>query len=380
VTWTIAGLRVEILPAPSDASDSLTIWFPDLGVAVQNLVWPTLFNIFAIRGEEYRDPRVLLSGLDDLRRLGADHVLSTHGPVLHGKTESAARMERYRDSIQFLWDQTVRGMNRGWTADDIAERVRLPSLYDQDFITSERYGVAEHHVRQIYTGLKGWFDGDTSKLFPLPPVERASRLIDGFGGHENVRAQVRHALGADDLRWALELATWLVRSPASDDMQAKADRNLLATCLRDVAQRSPAANIRNWALAQARDLDGTSPMDRLRTHRFRRDAIIAAPSRTLDVLRVMLDPHRAEGVNHHLRIDFGDGAACGLHVRNAVACPTDGSGAQSVLKLAPAAWADLMLGKETLPGLLASGSATVDGDAKAVAAVLSCFDFTPAAR
>jgi hypothetical protein len=48
--------------------------------------------------------------------------------------------------------------------------------------------------------------------------------------------------------------------------------------------------------------------------------------------------------------------------------------------LAPAAWADLMLGKETLPGLLASGSAIVDGGEAAVVAVLSCFDFAPAPR
>ena len=45
---------MEFTPAPSDADDSITIWFPDLGVCVNNLAWPALFNVFAIRGEEYR--------------------------------------------------------------------------------------------------------------------------------------------------------------------------------------------------------------------------------------------------------------------------------------------------------------------------------------
>jgi hypothetical protein len=31
-------------------------------VAINNLAWPALFNVFPIRGEEYRDPRVLLTG------------------------------------------------------------------------------------------------------------------------------------------------------------------------------------------------------------------------------------------------------------------------------------------------------------------------------
>jgi alkyl sulfatase BDS1-like metallo-beta-lactamase superfamily hydrolase len=61
-TSTLAGLRVEVTPAPSDADDSVTIWFPELGVAINNLAWPALFNVFPIRGEEYRDPRVLLTG------------------------------------------------------------------------------------------------------------------------------------------------------------------------------------------------------------------------------------------------------------------------------------------------------------------------------
>jgi alkyl sulfatase BDS1-like metallo-beta-lactamase superfamily hydrolase len=113
VVRRIAGLEVHVTPAPSDADGSLTICFPELGVAVQSIVWPALFNVFAIRGEEYRDPRVILAGIDHLRSLGADYMLGAHGPPMQGGAEIAARVLRYRDSIQFLWDQTVRGMNRG---------------------------------------------------------------------------------------------------------------------------------------------------------------------------------------------------------------------------------------------------------------------------
>ena len=375
-TWTIAGLRVDALPAPSDATDSMTLWFPELGVAVHNLVWPTLFNVFAIRGEEYRDPRVLLSGLDDLLGLNAEHLAGAHGPPISGGAQIRMRVERYRDSIQFLWDQTVRGMNRGWTADEIASRVKLPALFDEDFITSERYGVAEHHVRQIVNGLKGWFDGDPAKLFPLEPAERAARLVGGFGGHANVREQADAALSADDLRWASELAAWLVKAPDANADLARTDRGLLAECLRRIGQRSPAANIRNWCVTTARDLEGTGSLDRFRGHRLRREAIIADPVRSLDVLRVLLDPDRAASLNHHLRLDFGSGRVGGIHHRNAIACPTNGTGAHSVLKLSPESWAGLLLGKENVAGLQGTGMAIIEGDAKAVEALLAAFDFS----
>ena len=65
-TIKVAGLEVEVTPAPSDADDSVTYWFKSLDCAVNNLVWPVLFNVFAIRGEEYRDPRIMLTGIDHL--------------------------------------------------------------------------------------------------------------------------------------------------------------------------------------------------------------------------------------------------------------------------------------------------------------------------
>lgn len=206
-TVSLAGLTVEITPAPSDADDSVTLWFPELDTAVHNLVWPALFNVFPIRGEEYRDPRVLLTGIDHLLTLAPEHLVGTHGPPLSGRSDIQRRATAARDAIQFLWDQTVRGINRGWTSDEIATRVRLPDHYDDDYLTAERYGVAEHHVRQIHNGLQGWFDGDEAKLFPLPPAERTARLIDGFGGRDAVRDQCRAALDGDDLRWAAELGS-----------------------------------------------------------------------------------------------------------------------------------------------------------------------------
>jgi alkyl sulfatase BDS1-like metallo-beta-lactamase superfamily hydrolase len=375
-SWTVAGLQVDVTPAPSDASDSVTFWFPSLRVALQNLVWPALFNIFAIRGEEYRDPRVLLQGLDHLRQLGADHLLGAHGPPMDGRQDIAARTLKYRDAIQFLWDQTVRGMNRGWTADELAERVRLPATYDADYITAERYGVAEHHVRQIHSGLKGWFDGDPAKLFPLPPAERARRLVEGFGGYVVVRKQADAALSAGDVRWATELCSWLVKCPAGSTVEQEADRKRLAACLRRIGQGSPAANIRSWALTSARDLEGVAPMDRFRQHRFRRAAVMENPCASVQVLRVLLDPDRAAGIDHHVRLEFVGGHSCGVHVRNSVACPTNGRDAHSVLSLSPESWADFLTGKALLRSLVQEGRAGIQGEPDAVLALWDCFDIS----
>lgn len=370
-TLTLAGLRVEVTHAPSDADDSVTLWFPEIGVCVNNIVWPVLFNIFAIRGEEYRDPQGLLAGIDHVLGLGAEHLIGAHGPPLSGAGDIRARTTRYRDSIQFLWDQTVRGMNRGLTADQMAHAIRLPAACDDDYLTTEFYGVAEHHVRQIAAGVRGWFDGDPARLFALEPAERAGRLVEGFGGPAAVHARVATARGENDLRWALELASWL---SGRADAEA-ADHRLLADVLRDIGYRTTAANIRNWCLTKARDLDGTANLDRLREHRLRQAQLLAlGPRGALHLLRVLLDPARVDGLDLHIGFVFSDAPGAGLHVRNGVSVATDGARPGPTVSTSFADLAALLGGQGTLSAAVAEGKVRIEGDADAVLRALSAYD------
>lgn len=378
---TIAGLRVEFTPAPSDADDSVNIWFPELNVCVHNIVWPTLFNVFAIRGEEYRDPRVLLSGLDHVAGLNAEHLVGAHGPPLSGQAHIRESVTDYRDSIQFLWDQTVRGLNKGLTADALTEFVQMPERFSRTYLTRQWYGVAEHHVRQIQTGLIGFFDGDEAALFPLPEQERAERLIAGFGGREEVRKQSVAALESNDLRWALELATWLVRSERSQEGRADGgspeDRVQLAAVLRTIGQRSTAMNIRNWCLTRALELEGKFDLVRLRTHQFRLVDVAARPEASVRTLRVLLDPHLAEHVDDEIRFEFsGDPVVTtGLRIRKGVAVPTDGANATVVLALTSATWAKILSGKAHVSDCVTSGEVAVrQGEPRLALALLGCFD------
>ena len=366
----IAGLDIEVTHAPSDADDSVTYWIPSLGLAVNNLVWPVLFNVFAIRGEEYRDPRILLKGIDHLLSLGAKYLVSTHGPHLSGASEIATRVTKYRDSIQFMWDQTVRAANAGMTSTEIAQAVDLPETFDGDYLTSELYGVVEHHVRQIRAGLFGFFDGDEANLFPTPPHERAARLIAGFGGREAVRKQVEDALNVNDARWAVELGSWLVRSDSVQD----ADRALLARALRMIAQRTSAANIRSWCLTRARVLDGTANVARLKNVHLRKQTLLnAGCEKSVHIMRVLLVPERA--VNVDIRLKFVlDGHTTGLHIRNSVAVPNSGDNAQATITGTLDSWTDLLSSSIMLSKALADGFLSISGDVNGALTALRCFD------
>ena len=362
----IAGARVTVKHSPSDSDDSVNFFFPDSGICVHNSVWPALFNVFAIRGEEYRDPRVLIAGIENIIDWGPNYLIGTHGPPLAGRDDIRQKAERYRDSIQFLWDQAVRGLNKGWTIDEIASRIMLPPNFDSDYLTSERYGIAEHHLRQICTGLRGWFDGEESRLFPEEPASRFKKLIDGFGGRDEVSRQAKEAFDNNDVRWGVELATWLARSPDADTE----DKQLLAAGLRLIAERTPAANIRNWTITRARHLDGQTPMDRFNRHVFSsRSMARASVSELVHTLRVLIDPTAASGVAGHIRFSV-DGDCAGLRIRNCVAIPTSGDGADVEVALTRSAFESVLAGKS----LWSEVDVAVNGAVELVDVIRCCFE------
>jgi alkyl sulfatase BDS1-like metallo-beta-lactamase superfamily hydrolase len=184
------------------------------------------------------------------------------------------------------------------------------------------------------------------------------------------------AIKKDDLRWAIELASWLVATPADKADELQPDRNLLAGALRIIGQRTPAANIRSWVLTRARELEGVGSLDRYRKHRFRRDSIVADPAGSVAILRVLLDPHRADGLDVHVRFEFGNDRECGLHVRNQVAVPTDGSTASISLRVDPELWAEFLTGKKSHADLVADKRAAAVGNKEDLTAVLACFDIS----
>ena len=226
-------------------------------------------------------------------------------------------------------------------------------------------------MRQIRTGLFGFFDGNEANLFPLTTPERSERIIEGFGGRANVEKQLRDAIASDDIRWALELGSWLVHSPGA----TQEDKNLLATALRTIAQRTTSANIRSWCTTRALILDGSFDFSRFNDHRFSYKMIVEAPHEMyVALLRVTLDPDLVENENFHIGWDFGNGKTVGLHVRNSVAFVSDGKNTDATLHMSIETWAEVLTRKTTFAGALDAGKITIDGDAQHVKKLLGAFE------
>ena len=255
-TLTIAGTKMELRHVPSEAPDETAVFLPDANVLLSGeaIQGPTLPNIHTLRGTKYRDPVTWYKSIDILRNYEADFLVPSHGKPVLGRDNVEEVLRMTRDGIQFIHDQTVRYMNRGLTADELAEEVSLPpELANYAPYLREYYGTVKHSVRQIYNGYLGWFDGDPVSLDPTPRRATAHRLIALMGGSDAVLEEAQAAYAAADYQWAAELATLLIRV----DFQNMDARRLKATSFRQLAYAQLNSNWRNWYLTSARELEGS---------------------------------------------------------------------------------------------------------------------------
>ncbi len=352
----LGGLDAVLHSAPSDADDSLVIHFPDLGVAINNNLWPALFNIYPLRGEPYRDPQILLEGLDLLRDLEPEHLVGVHGPPISGHEEVQRALLDYRDTIQFLWDQTVRAINRGIDPDVLSHEIVLPPRLARSPYARQHYGLVRHHVRQIHGGVLGWWGNDGAELMAHHPAEEARRIVAGFGGRGAMLAQLETALERDDAPWAARLGSWLLRVDPDDDDARRGK----AAALRRIGQTTTSANVRAFTLTEARELEGSTDRSALTRPIVSRHQVRTAPAETyLRALRVQIDPDRAADLHRRLVVHLDDAEPMALHVRGGVAAfesPPRGE-ADLLLELDLDAWADLICGKESVGALLDSDRA-----------------------
>jgi len=262
---TVAGIRFKLVHAPGETPDQLLVWLPDhKAVLAGDNIYESFPNLYTIRGTAYRDVMAWVGSLDKMRDLEPEILVPSHTRPIVGAAKVAKTLTAYRDAIQYVHDQTIRGINKGMTADALAETIHLPKhLADHPWL-QEFYGKVDWSVRAIFDGHLGWFSGDAVDLEPLPRREKAERLAAAFKVGKPVAEQAQSAAKTAatlaDWQWVAELAnTWMRLEPDSADARA-----LLATAFDKKAALHANPNARHYYQTQALELRGEvhlTPLD-----------------------------------------------------------------------------------------------------------------------
>jgi alkyl sulfatase BDS1-like metallo-beta-lactamase superfamily hydrolase len=249
------GVTIEMMEAPGETPDQLIVWIPQdrTVIAADDFYW-AFPNLYTIRGTSTRPVDDWIRSIDKIRALKPEHLVPCHTIPVKGEREINTILTNYRDAIQWVRDETIRGANKGHDLDTIARNITLPPHLKGLPYTEELYGQIDWAVRGIYTSNLGWFDGRPEKLYPMHVREASIREIALMGGPEKVMEMADAALRGNDCRWAIHLLAKLADSGMAGPGMDESLKAKLALAYEKLAATLDNLNGRGYLLEAAYEI------------------------------------------------------------------------------------------------------------------------------
>jgi alkyl sulfatase BDS1-like metallo-beta-lactamase superfamily hydrolase len=382
-TRNIDGVEIVFEMAPeSEAPAELYMYYPRFKVLnMAEVATHNFHNLLPFRGAEVRDALAWSKYLNEAVNAFGDKtevlIAQHHWPVFGG-----ARVRNFlnnqRDLYKYVHDQTLRLLNQGFTAPEIAERLELPASLANKWENRDYYGTVRHNAKAIYQKYLGWYDGNPANLDPLPPVEAAKKYVAYMGGVDAVIRHAREDFKNGEYRFVAEVANKLVfADPANQEA-----RELAADAYEQLGYLSESATWRNAYLYAAYELrHGAAKVGR--GPAINPNIINAIPTEMLfDLLGVQLNGQRADGKHIVINWSFTDTQRVyALVLEDSTLTYTankQAAGADASLTLTRDTLNAIVLRRVTVSDAIQSGQIKAVGEAGKVGELFSLFEtFNP---
>jgi alkyl sulfatase BDS1-like metallo-beta-lactamase superfamily hydrolase len=252
---TIAGVTLNVFYTGGEAISEFGIHIPEFDmVIIADEFFTGIPNMHTIRGSKPRLPDNYVAALDRVLDIRPEWLLGSHIMPIQGKAFIEETITRYRDATQYLWDQSIRLINKGYTGVELQHALKdLPDHFWDPPYSVPMYGTPFTTVPEFFTGWVSWFTGDATDMFPSEPKSYAERLVGLMGGGDATLDAAKAAHAEGDHQFGAELAQLVVRAePGNEDAKLVKAAALRA---RGYQELNPIA--RSWYLTGALELEGT---------------------------------------------------------------------------------------------------------------------------
>ncbi len=252
---TIAGVTLQVFYTGGEAISEFGIHIPEFDMVIIADEFFTGFpNMHSIRGSKPRIPDNYITALDRVLDIQPEWLLGSHIMPIHGKDQIEETITRHRDATQYLWDQSIRMTNKGYTPVELQHALKdMPDHFWEPPYSVPMYGTPFTTVPEFFTGWVSWFTGDATDMFPTEPKSQAERFVALMGGIDTTLDAAKSAHAEGDHQFAAELAQLVVRAePDNEDAKLVKAAALRA---RGYQELNPIA--RSWYLTGALELEGS---------------------------------------------------------------------------------------------------------------------------
>ncbi|WP_024518537.1 alkyl sulfatase dimerization domain-containing protein [Bradyrhizobium sp. Tv2a-2] len=379
---TIDGVAFEFQMAPnSEAPAEMHFYIPRYKVLnlAENCTH-NFHNLLPFRGADVRDALAWSKYLDEALSLWggkAEAMCGQHHWPVWGRERIDTMIRQQRDLYKFAHDQTIRLMNHGLTAAEIAETIRLPNSLEGAWHGRGYYGHIRHNVKAIYQKYLGWYDANPVNLDPLPPVEAGKKYVEYMGGADALLARARADFAKGEFRFVAQAVSHLVFA----DPDNQAARALLADTFEQLGYAAESSTWRNAYLFGAQELRQGLPKAPPRPPMPRETLAALRTSQLWDVLGVRLNGPKAEGKHIVLNWTFSDtNESFVLTLENCALTYREGTkseAADASFTLARATLDEVIAKQTSFPEAVAAGKIAFTGNAMRLAELMALMDEFP---
>jgi len=375
---TIDGVQFVFRLVPgSEAPSEMLMYLPQFRVLnMAEDVTHNMHNLYTIRGAEVRDGNLWSKYIDEARvAFGgkAEVLIAQHHWPTFGQDRIVDLLKKQRDMYKFINDQSLRLLNQGYTAADIAETLRMPASLEQEWSARGYYGTLRHNAKAVYQKYLGWYDANPANLNPLPPVAHAKKTVEYMGGADAVLARAREDFKKGEFRWVASAMSQVVYADPSN----RAARELGADALEQMGYQSEAGTWRSAYLVGAMELRNGVP--KIAGGNSANADSLKAVSNDLffDFLGVRLNAARAEGRKMAINWNFTDSnQQFVLTLENSALTHIAGRqpDADATVTLNRATLDAITLKETSFPAAVLAGKVKIDGDRAKLAELMSMLD------
>jgi linear primary-alkylsulfatase len=379
---TIDGLEFEFQMAPnSEAPAEMHFFIPRYKLLnlAENCTH-NFHNLLPFRGADVRDALAWSRYLGEALQMWggkADAMCGQHHWPVWGTDRIDTMIRQQRDLYKFAHDQTVRLMNHGLTAAEIAETIKLPAGLEGAWHTRGYYGHIRHNVKAIYQKYLGWYDANPVNLDPLPPVEAGRKYVEYMGGADAILAHAARDFAKGEFRFVAQAVSHLVF--AEPDNQAA--RAVLADTFEQLGYAAESATWRNAYLFGAQELRQGMPKAPPRPPMPRETLAALRTAQLWDVLGVRLNGPKAEGKHIVLNWSFTDTRETFILTLENCALTyvagTQAAAADAGFTLARGTLDEVIARQTSFPESVATGKIKFTGNATRLAELMALMDEFP---
>jgi alkyl sulfatase BDS1-like metallo-beta-lactamase superfamily hydrolase len=252
--FTLGGRRFEIHWTPGgETRSAVIVWLPQERVAIVGNLFGPLFgnhpNLNTLRGDKPRSALQFVASVKKLRALGPEQILTGHEDI-RGAQHIRETISRIIESVQWVHDRTIEGMNEGKDIRTLMRDIRTP----EHLMLTEEYGKLAWNVRAIYHEYTGWFDParGTTELYGVPPSAVAPTIAELAGGVDSLARAARDFVKKARPLEAIHLLDIAVAAEPQSSLVREVKREALVL----LDQQSGGNNLweRRWIATELADL------------------------------------------------------------------------------------------------------------------------------